>query len=725
MLHTSMNAHTRTLFRFFFILALAGLVPSTFAQEVSIPDPGLNAAIRDALHKPVGPITQQDMLTLTNLSAGNRTISSVEGLQAARNLQILDLDGNSITNFSIANVLTNLTILDLFNNRLSSFVLSNALPRLNIIDIGFNSLIQCSLPPGLVSLDTLFLEQNSLGNFNVPAGLTALTQLDLSANRLTRFAPPADMTNVVTMLVFGNQLTNVTLSANWHWLAHLDLDFNRLRSLQFPAGLTNLVSLTVLGNQLTNFVLSPDMTRLVFLDAGANQLPNFILPTGLTHLNFLGLNANRLSNLTLPPGMTNLTGLSLSENQLTNLTLPSGLSQLVQIDLGENELAHFTFPSGLTNLATVTLDANRLTELTLPPDLTSLTSLFVNANPLATFVLSDPLAAGNLASVVTSLQGRGIPVFTYPLTIQLVRIRQPIGAFQFGITGPPGVYSVLTSTNLEVWSALRSLSNGLGAVVFTDGDAHLSQRKFYRALLQTPPTNMVFVAPNTFSMGSPANELHRQANEGPQTTVTLSHGFWIGKYEVTQGEYLSLLNTNPSFFPGDLSRPISSVGWPDATNYCAKLTERELAAGRIAPGSRYRLPTEAEWECAARAGTSTRFSYGDDPDYTSLTNHAWYFINSDFTVHPVGQKLPNPWGLYDMEGDVWEWCQDWLGPLPGGAVIDPQGPPSNSIGLKVARGGAYDFAEPDCRSARRFSFGSHPALTDTDIGFRVVLATDP
>ncbi|HAB18839.1 MAG TPA: formylglycine-generating enzyme family protein [Verrucomicrobiales bacterium] len=236
---------------------------------------------------------------------------------------------------------------------------------------------------------------------------------------------------------------------------------------------------------------------------------------------------------------------------------------------------------------------------------------------------------------------------------------------------------------------------------------------------------MVFIPPNTFTMGSPANELHRWPNEGPQTAVTLSRGFWIGKYEVTQGEYLAVTGTNPSVFPGDPSRPVSSVSWPDATNYCVMLTQRELAAGRIHPGSQYRLPTEAEWECAARAGTSTRFSYGDDLDYTSLASHAWYFLNGDLTVHPVGQKLPNPWGLYDMEGNVWEWCQDWLGDLAGGAVTDPQGPPTNSIGWKVIRGGGYDFGESDCRSARRYFFGSHPALNDSNLGFRVVLIMGP
>ena len=109
---------------------------------------------------------------------------------------------------------------------------------------------------------------------------------------------------------------------------------------------------------------------------------------------------------------------------------------------------------------------------------------------------------------------------------------------------------------------------------------------------------MVFVGPVTFAMGSPASEADRDPNEGPQTRVSLSRGFWIGQYEVTQGEYLDVTGTNPSVFPGDLRRPVSSVSWPAATNYCWMLTQRELAAGRIPAGSQYRLPTEAEWECA-------------------------------------------------------------------------------------------------------------------------------
>lgn len=294
------------------------------------------------------------------------------------------------------------------------------------------------------------------------------------------------------------------------------------------------------------------------------------------------------------------------------------------------------------------------------------------------------------------------------------------------ITGSSNrIYVVQSSgdpSETNAWTSLAFVQLPATNYLFVDTTAPVQAHRFYRALVQEAPTNMVFIPPTTFTMGSRTNEQDRNVNEGPQTLVTLSRGFWIGKYEVTQAEYLQVTGTNPSVFPGDLTRPVSSVSWPHATNYCYQLTLQERAAGRIPAGSVYRLPTEAEWECAARAGTSTRFSYGDDSGFNSLADHAWYFANAGLTVHPVGQKLPNPWGLYDVEGNVWEWCQDWLGPLPGGLVVDPQGPPSNSIGWKVIRGGGYDFGEADCRSARRYFFGNHEALNDSNLGLRVVLA---
>src|SRR6185503_2494240 len=190
------------------LLFLASFATTTLAQEVQIPDPGLNAAIREALEKPNGPLTEQDLLSLINLDAGFRDVSSVEGLEAARNL----------------------TALELLNNRVSSFTLPSGLTNLTFLDLSGNPLTNCSLSSGLTHLDTLFIESTSLTSLTLPAGLTALTQLDLVGNRLTSFALPGDMTNLVALQLAFNQLTNLTLPAGLTRLASLDLDFNRLQS---------------------------------------------------------------------------------------------------------------------------------------------------------------------------------------------------------------------------------------------------------------------------------------------------------------------------------------------------------------------------------------------------------------------------------------------------------------------------------------------------------------
>jgi formylglycine-generating enzyme required for sulfatase activity len=754
--------------------ALASFTTSTQAQTVSIPDPGLNAAIRSALHIPTAPLTAQDLLTLTNLDASRRNVKSTVGLDAARNLVSLNLQINQLTNFSIPTTLTNLLVLDLTGNPLpsfsppgvltnlasltaegcgltnltipatltgltnldvegnniSSFNLPSNLTSLVFLDLGFNSFTNFSLPGGLTNLSSFYFAGNPLTNVTLPPDLSGMTELNMSQSLLTRFTPPAGMTNLEELDLSFNQLTSVTLPADLRSLSELELDFNRLSVLNLP-NLTNLSFLHLRANLFTNFSLPAGLTGLTYLDVSDGPLRAISLPAGLNRLSFLRIRGNtNLTSLTLPLGMTNLTGLNLTDNRLTHVVLPPDLNHLQTLDLGGNLLASLTLPAGLTNLTGLFVVGNLLTNLTLPPDMTHLVSVSFLFNPLTSLVLSEPLAAStnfilNVNDTVASLRNQGVSVFTYPLEVQLVRPEINAGAFKFGITGPPAVYAVLGSTNLTVWNVLGAATNPLGSVNFHDVTANLSPQKFYRALLQDPPANMVFIPSNMFTMGSPTNELDRATDEGPQTTVILTRGFWIGQYEVTQGEYLSVMGTNPSPFPGDLSRPVTSVSWPEATNYCAKLTQQELEAGRIPAGSHYRLPTEAEWECAARAGTTTRFSYGDDPAYASLGSHAWYAANSGFTPHSIGQKLPNPWGLYDMEGNVVEWCQDWFGLLPGGIQTDPTGPASSPSGRKVTRGGAFDNTQQSCRSAERSLFNAGPFDTDTDLGFRVVLVAGP
>jgi formylglycine-generating enzyme required for sulfatase activity len=193
----------------------------------------------------------------------------------------------------------------------------------------------------------------------------------------------------------------------------------------------------------------------------------------------------------------------------------------------------------------------------------------------------------------------------------------------------------------------------------------------------------------------------------------------MSRYEIMQREYLAVLGGNPSYCSGDLDRPVESVSWSEAKDYCAGLTAQERRAGRLPAGYVYRLPTEAEWEYACRAGTTNRFSHGDDPDYSGLAQYAWYGRLGGNTTHPVGEKRPNAWGLYDMHGNVGEWCLDWDGAYRGGSVTDPA--PSAGSG-PVARGGGWQYPGRSCRSA--FRDGFYPGFKSDYLGFRPVLAPE-
>jgi formylglycine-generating enzyme required for sulfatase activity len=290
------------------------------------------------------------------------------------------------------------------------------------------------------------------------------------------------------------------------------------------------------------------------------------------------------------------------------------------------------------------------------------------------------------------------------------------------------VYSIDYITDLAqvknpgAWRCLEFLQLPSSPYRWVDISVPAAGRRFYRAAEFPAPTNMVFIPPGTFRMGSSEKEVDLYFWEGPQTAVKISRGYWMGMYEVTQGEYQSVMGSSPSFFPGDPRRPVETVSWIDATNYCARLTQRERTAGRIGVNSVYRLPTEAEWEYACRAWTSTRFGFGDDPGYTNLANHAWYGANSGGTTHIVGKRLPNEWGLYDMHGNVWEWCQDlWAFNLAGGVAVDPQGP---AVGVfRLIRGGDWYSNASVCRSSYRGD--RSPGFRSYYIGFRVVLAPRP
>jgi len=218
---------------------------------------------------------------------------------------------------------------------------------------------------------------------------------------------------------------------------------------------------------------------------------------------------------------------------------------------------------------------------------------------------------------------------------------------------------------------------------------------------------LVLIRPGKFMMGSPDSEEGRRADEGPQHEVIITKPFYMGVTEVTQAQYEAVMGPNRSNFKGP-TNPAEDVYWAEAVEFCRRLSEKTRRT--------VRLPTEAEWEYACHAGSKMRFSFGDSE--STLGDYAWYRSNSGGKPNPVGQKKPNAWGLYDMHGNVWEWCQDFHGGYAAGAVTDPAGPGSGTY--RVLRGGSWLSVPTICRSAGRQ--GSPPGGRVISYGFRVVVS---
>ena len=213
-----------------------------------------------------------------------------------------------------------------------------------------------------------------------------------------------------------------------------------------------------------------------------------------------------------------------------------------------------------------------------------------------------------------------------------------------------------------------------------------------------------------FTMGSPGSEEGRDSDE-TQHEVVLSQGFFMAETECTQGQWEMVMGSNPSGSKG-ANRPVEQVSWSDAVEYCRKLTVKQRAEGMLPVGWAWRLPTEAEWEYAARVGTT-----GVRP--RELDSIAWYSGNSGSETHAVGGKQANALGLYDMMGNVWEWCSDWSEGYPTGSVTDPKGPSSGSG--RVFRGGSWSNDARYVRSAYRNRNG--PGFRSFNLGFRPVLSS--
>jgi len=489
-----------------------------------------------------------------------------------------------------------------------------------------------------------------------------------------------------------------------------------------------------------------------------------------------------LTSITIPDSVTSIGEGAFSEcTSLTSIAIPDSVTSIGQeAFLYCTSLTCVIIPDSVTRIGgLVFYCCTGLTSVTIGNRVTSIGGYaFSGCTGLTSVLIPDSVTriGGSAFSGCTSLGGvyfqgncpsevgggvlSGTPAIVYYLpgttgwgeTFDGHPVMMGHGAAALEIAVYPGIrvtgevgttYVIESKTELEgdFWLTRGWIELTTPMAIWMDPVPTDSPRKVYRAVKVAKPvvqtiSNMVWIPPGRFVMGSPEGERGRNDWEGPQTRVTLTKGFWLGKYEVTAREYLAVMgNYPPDCYdpenPGDLDRPVVCVSWDDAVAYCQKLTEKEQAAGRLPTGYAYRLPTEAEWEYACRAGTTTRYSFGDalgcddECGYCALFDSYMRWCGNGYSGR-VGQKLPNPWGLHDMHGNAWERCQDWWDTeYPGGSVVDPHGPTTGSA--RVIRGGARwldwpPWLEPAgvCRSAGRD--GIDPGYRFGPLGFRVLLA---
>jgi internalin A len=364
---------------------LALVFPSSIGRAdtvVNFPDPGLQAAVRQAIGKPTGDIYQSDLVGLTTLCANNQGITDLTGLEWCTNLRALYLSLNQIGDISPLSGLTKLIALDLGSNQIG-----------NISPVS-----------GLTNLTKLNLNSNQIGNISPLSGLTNLTELELHSNQISNISPLSGLTSLTMLWLLSNQIGNISSLSGLTSVTMLSLESNQLSDISPLSSLTSLTTLYLLFNQIDDISPLSGLTSLTTLHLASNQIGNISPLSGLTSLTTLHLDGNQISDISPLSGLTSLTTLSLYRNQISDISPLSGLTKLIALGLGSNQITNISPLSGLTSLTTLSLGPNQISDI----------SPLVNNPGLAQGDTVDlrynPLSANSINVYIPQLQSRGVNV---------------------------------------------------------------------------------------------------------------------------------------------------------------------------------------------------------------------------------------------------------------------------------------------------------------------------
>ncbi|MBQ7589463.1 MAG: leucine-rich repeat protein [Verrucomicrobia bacterium] len=620
--------------------------------------------------------------------------------------------------------------------------------------------------------DSAFADCDKLQNITIPDSVTFIGARCFSACiKLQNITIPDKVTEIgdctfkhcsgLTNVVIGKNVTSIASSAFECCVA--------LGSITLPDSVTSIGDSAFFISGLKNITIPSGVTFIgdyAFTDCAL--MTNVTILGNITKIgDFTFGDCRRLESMTLPDSITEIGESSfLNCRSMKNITIGRNVTKIKEeAFVNCRGLESITIPDTVAEIGrSVFLGCSSLKEILVVPDNLNYRSVDgVLFNKDKTVLVQYPEGKGeDTYTIAASVKKIGDFAFADCGKLETILIPDnvtEIGENAFlnckglkyitigrGVTkikerafvGCSGLTSITIPDNVrEMGGSLFWGCSSLASidipenVIFTDGgnNAQISEtavirpgRNYTIPLSKPVELDMVWIEPGTFLMGSPESEMGHRDDETLHR-VTLTKGYWIGRYEVTQAQYESLMGVNPSMIKG-LDHPVELVTWKDASAFCAKLTETEREAGRLPDGYEYNLPTEAQWEYACRAGTTSSLNSGKE--ITSLygicdnvNEVGWYGQNSKKRSHPVGRKKPNAWGLYDTIGNVCELCRDSRVVYTTDPMTDPVGS-TEPDGEKQLKGEGYRSDAKYCRAATR-NFVHSISYCDPFVGFRVAL----